>query len=294
MEQMSSASLEKLLLLDFYSPEEGGADMDKLYHAARLLAQREPQPPVDRAWAAFQEKYLPFAPFGTSLYEDGSPPSSCAAPGRRRRWLRTALAAAALAATLLLFCAAAGANGYDLWGILARWTDEQLAIEPDQIVPIPKSDIHIPEEPEEYSSLQEALSACGLSQPLAPSWMPEGFELSALHVEDMSELGNVMFAALYARDDSHLTIFINVYFDTGQYSTSPSTHFQKDEGDSGGCNPYAHDQRGPARRCLGQRTRRVLCHRRHHHPGAEADHRLHLLRAVTDVRPNPYYKEPVF
>ena len=231
MEQMSSASLEKLLLLDFYSPEEGGADMDKLYHAARLLAQREPQPPVDRAWAAFQEKYLPFAPFGTSLYEDGSPPSSCAAPGRRRRWLRTALAAAALAATLLLFCAAAGANGYDLWGILARWTDEQLAIEPDQIVPIPKSDIHIPEEPEEYSSLQEALSACGLSQPLAPSWMPEGFELSALHVEDMSELGNVMFAALYARDDSHLTIFINVYFDTGQYSTSPSTHFQKDEGD---------------------------------------------------------------
>ena len=136
-----------------------------------------------------------------------------------------------LAATLLLFCAAAGANGYDLWGILARWTDEQLAIEPDQIVPIPKSDIHIPEEPEEYSSLQEALSACGLSQPLAPSWMPEGFELSALHVEDMSELGNVMFAALYARDDSHLTIFINVYFDTGQYSTSPSTHFQKDEGD---------------------------------------------------------------
>ena len=83
MEQMSSASLEKLLLLDFYSPEEGGADMDKLYHAAQLLAQREPQPPVDQAWAAFQEKYLPFAPFGTSLYEDGSPPSSCAAPGRR-------------------------------------------------------------------------------------------------------------------------------------------------------------------------------------------------------------------
>ena len=62
MERMSTGHLEELLLKDFRTGAEGG-DMDSLYQAARVLADRDPCPDAaaDRAWESFQANYLPFA-----------------------------------------------------------------------------------------------------------------------------------------------------------------------------------------------------------------------------------------
>ena len=43
MERMSTGHLEELLLKDFRTGAEGG-DMDSLYQAARVLADRDPCP----------------------------------------------------------------------------------------------------------------------------------------------------------------------------------------------------------------------------------------------------------
>lgn len=71
LEQISSADLESLLLLDFQSLDSNEAEMDKVLRAAEILAEREHRQDdgrADRAWEAFLEKYLPFAE-DKSLYE---------------------------------------------------------------------------------------------------------------------------------------------------------------------------------------------------------------------------------
>lgn len=95
MEQMSTAGLEKLLLDDFYSPEDEGADMGELYMAAQILGERETGQCdcADRAWDRFRENYLPFA---VALREDGGAPFSDGAQGHRHSLLRRWLARAAL------------------------------------------------------------------------------------------------------------------------------------------------------------------------------------------------------
>lgn len=150
LEQMSTVELEELLRRDFHAPEGGARDMDELYRAAQVLAGRELDPAgADRAWEQFQKDYLPFAQARSAHYEDGGAPSSDAAPRRRRallpRWWRGGLVAA-LAFLLLSASVAAAAGGPDLWRHLARWTDEDVRMAPEQILHTERDGIRVPEE----------------------------------------------------------------------------------------------------------------------------------------------------
>lgn len=236
-EQMSTAGLEKLLLQDFQDPESGEEHMDKLYYAARLLAQRNPDSGTapNRAWESFQEKYLPFAEARSARYEDGGAPSSYAALGRRqsrfRRWgVRGILAAAALAILLLSISAAAAAAGHDLWRMLARWTDETMGITPGRIVPAQEDAIRIPEEGAEYTSLQEAVNACALSRPMVPHWLPEGFTQVDL-VVDTGFPDALIFQGAYQRNEDTIVIFVEVFLPREGENARTYGDFQKDEGD---------------------------------------------------------------
>lgn len=237
LEQMSTANLERLLLQDFQDPDSGEEHMDRLYYAARLLAERNPDSNAapDQAWESFQEKYLPFAEARSAHYEDGVPPSSDAAPGRRqshlRRWgVRGMLVAAALAVLLLSVSVVAAASGHDLWRLLAQWTDEIIQLAPGQITQIDPDKIHIPEEGTEYASLQEALDDCGLTLPAAPKWIPEGFELVKLIV-DTNDPSSLALVTYYHKDDTALLISLNIFFTREDGVHGGYGDFQKDEGD---------------------------------------------------------------
>ena len=167
MEQMSTASLEKMLLDDYNSSGHGETDMDELYMAAQILEERGLGlcNSVDQAWERFRKKYLPFA---TMLIEDGETPSSDDAQGRRHSLLpkwktHVVLVTAALCALLLSISAAAATNGIDVLKMLTQWTDEQFWLAPGQIDPASRDEIHIPEKNKEYASLQEAVEDCGLT-----------------------------------------------------------------------------------------------------------------------------------
>lgn len=229
MERMSTDSLKNLLLEDFHSPERGESDMSDLYSAAQVLAERTPCPQdsIDKAWERFRENYLPFA---AVLSEDGGAPSSDDAQGRRhstlRRWtVRAALAAAVLCVLLLSISTAGAANGRDWLSFLALWTDEEIWLAPGQISPAGEEEIHIPEEPREYSSLQEALEDCGLTRPIVPQWMPEGYVLEELIVDDVVQ-SELLFHACYTRSENSLVIMVCVYLDCeGSHG-----NYQKDAG----------------------------------------------------------------
>lgn len=237
LEEMSTANLEKLLLQDFQDPGSGEDHMDELYYAARLLAERNPDSNAapNQAWEIFQKKYLPFAEARSAHYEDGAAPSSDAAPGRRqprfRRWgVRGILAAAALAILLLSVSVAAAAAGYDLWRMLAQWTDDVISIAPGQVTRVDPDKIRIPEEGTEYTSLQEALDDCGLALPAAPRWIPEGFELIQLIV-DTNDPTSLAFVTCYHGDDAVLLISLHIFLTREDGGHGGYGDFQKDEGD---------------------------------------------------------------
>lgn len=229
MEEMSTGCLEELLLQDFHARPEGEDNMDGLYQAARVLADREPCPDAaaDRAWESFRRNYLPFARKGRSLYEDGETPSSDAALGRRHPTFRLALAGAAAVAVLMSVTAVGTGGGYDPEELQARWTDEKLSIDSEQIVPAEEGSLHISEELEEDAGMEEVLRACGLPVPAAPRWMPEGFEQNSLVVDDMPESGYAIVSALYCKGEKNLCVFLVIYYGESVGSSS----YQKDAGD---------------------------------------------------------------
>ncbi len=149
----------------------------------------------------------------------------------RWRWMWVGRAAAILAALLMLASVAAAA-GYNLWGWLALWTRETFTLAPGQIDYIDPDDIHIPEEPGEYASLQEALSAYGIDRQIVPRRLPEGFALEELVVDDhvFNAGGNIVFFAAYYRGGDVLTILIDIYLEREYRGQDSFGKFQKDEG----------------------------------------------------------------
>ncbi len=150
----------------------------------------------------------------------------------RWRWMWVGRAAAILAALLLLVSAAAAA-GCGLLELLARWTGEQITLAPGQIDYMDPDDIHVPEEPGEYASIQEALSAYGMDLPVVPRRLPDGFALEDLIVDDqlIDRGGNLIFFAAYCRGEDRLIIQIDVYLEQENREHDSFGNFQKDEGD---------------------------------------------------------------
>ncbi len=150
----------------------------------------------------------------------------------RWRWMWVGRVAATLAALLVLASVAAAAVGYDLWELLVQWTAEQITLAPGQIDYADPDDLHIPDQSEEYASIQEALSAYGMDRPVVPRYMPDGFVLQNLIVDDQTFSNDcIVFFAAYSRGEDCLIQQVDVYLageDRGQDSFG---HFQKDEGD---------------------------------------------------------------
>ena len=149
----------------------------------------------------------------------------------RHRLLRTGQLVAALVALLLLLTVATAAAGYDIWRMLAEWTAEQITLAPGQIEYIDPDDLHIPEEPGEYTDLQEALTAYGINRPVVPKWLPEGFVQIHLDIEAAAKGSLIIFYALYQWEKNPLVIQVNIYLEDEERVYDSFGNFQKDEGD---------------------------------------------------------------
>ncbi len=71
---------------------------------------------------------------------------------------------------------------------------------------------------------------CGLTLPIAPKWMPEGFELVELIV-DTNNPTSLVFVACYHRDDSVLLLTLHIFLTRDDGGHGGYGDFQKDEGD---------------------------------------------------------------
>lgn len=142
---------------DNYDPELLDAYLDALDEKAPM-----PQAPdMEGSLAQFREKLVSTVPEQTR--------PAPAHKGKRRPLRRLAVTVAAAMGVLFALMIGAQAAGLDVFGSLARWTDEQFWL-------VPSSG----EGTSEYHQIfQDALAAQELPVELAPSWYPEGFVAGA-------------------------------------------------------------------------------------------------------------------
>lgn len=183
-DQMSTAELEQLLRLDFQASEDGEDDLDAILYISDLLAKRNGPFDSDTAWKQFQTQYRPYAD-GRSLYDfEGEEVSSvCPAVRPRSAWplRRLAILVAALIACLLGGMVAAQAAGVDVFGAIARWTDETF-----RFVSAGSDDtIGFGTDQGDIGQLQSVLQVLGMDG-MFPAWHPDGFTPGELEVTDLN------------------------------------------------------------------------------------------------------------
>lgn len=171
-DSMSTEQLQEILRLDAHQNEGEGMDTEELFYVMEVLTARRKSDPetagksLPEAKVEFEKHYMPKEETGTILFP---------------AWLRRAAAVAAvLAIFLFVTTTSVNAFGYDLWGKVAVWSQEFFRFE-DEIQGTEDNELG-KQDNLEYASLQDALNGMGISQRLAPTWLPSGYVLAELPI----------------------------------------------------------------------------------------------------------------
>lgn len=157
---------------------EGDPDSGRLDELLAALDEVDPIPEDDlpdteESLQRFRQRYAEFFP------AEG-PAAEASSPSEKRRPRRAAFRFTAAAAVVVLLAGtlAAQALGADVFGAVARWSSEVFRFQSDE-VPYATINANPLEEGETayYDTLEEALEAFGITEKLAPTWVPERFEL---------------------------------------------------------------------------------------------------------------------
>lgn len=237
---LRSLSLEELLErltvapIPAVSPEKQ-AYVDALKEAIIEKEDENPTgffPDVDQQWEQFVTQYLP------EIEETAFEPErmehadlaqtklqSLVVPPKRvvpfRRVWRTALVAAAAVVCMFAVMVTAQAAGIDVFGAMARWTENVFSfgqIPPDSEV---SDNLDGEVDGQEFSSLQEAFDAYGMTEVHEPIWLPEGYAMDGIDVLAVDDPYLRSFSASYTDGEGHVSVKVM------SYEGKPITQVQK-------------------------------------------------------------------
>ena len=193
LDQLSTAQLMELLRADYESKENGCDDV--VFHILEVMEEREKQasssqlPDQKEAWDEFQQYYNIPEGDGLSLYpsqaeckeQAASPETPAHEPGKAkvhtRRWLKQVLAVAAVVAVLFTRMVAGQAAGFDVFGAIARWTNETFHF-------VMTSENDLADDDECYRTMAAAFEEYGFPVDMIPTWRPSRYE--TLQLKDVS------------------------------------------------------------------------------------------------------------
>ena len=202
---METAELEEILRLDAALPEGAESDTELLFYVMGVLADRRRNNGVAgktafEAWESFEKNYMP-----SEEENEVSPAKKSSivlAP-----WMRRAIAAAAVFALLVCLPLSANALGLeDLWDIIARWAKETFSFVSGEDTEITEP---VPDNEEEYSSLQDALIKSNRDPSIVPTWIPDGYQFDSVAKEITPLREN--YTVYYFNESRVLQIFIQSY-----------------------------------------------------------------------------------
>lgn len=205
---MTTEELEEILRLDAEAPEGQESDMETLLYVMEVLTNRERNNgrtgnTALEAFESFKKNYMP------DIEDDVMMPDREEKPKERSLcWLRSLVAAAAVLVIVLLGSATAKAFGLDIWEAVAKWTQETFHFgdwgQTDD-GPGTSDDLN-------YTSLQDALHKGNIMEPLAPAWVPDGYHLEDVTV-DQTPL-QIVYNALYVNGEKKIKITVRRHLDS--------------------------------------------------------------------------------
>ncbi len=183
----------------FFLSDLNNADLAEMDHILDILREKEPLPPhrsVDELWEEFQSIYMKepgvIGIHNNSDSEEVSVTEPAldvvsvvssdehvhpARPKRHRKLIRVALIAAALVVLMLAASATAAAMGFNLWGWLPIWGNEDVRFVSETPAQEPGED--------DAQNIPMVLASLGITEPLYPTWLPEDLKrVSVKIVED--------------------------------------------------------------------------------------------------------------
>lgn len=196
---------DKLADLLFQTPEEDidSAELNALLDALEEIdpMPEDGVPDTEESLARFHERYASL--FSTD--EDPAAEISESPAKKRSRRLTFKFAVIAAAMVFLIGSVAAQAFGLNVFGAIARWSAETFQMRSEEV---PYAAIRTnpldEDETAYYDTLQDAVDAFGITEPLVPQWVPERFEL--VEVEVFNRTDGIYFCAEYWCDDEYFEI----------------------------------------------------------------------------------------
>ena len=194
-DSMTTEELEEILRLDAEMPEGQESDTDKILYIMEVLTERKRDNSHTgntalEALESFKQHYMPET--------DHSTTAPVKSKRKCLRWVRSLTAAAAVLAILLVGSVTAKAFGFNVWKAVIQWTQETFHFGNEG-----KSE---PESKRSYDSLQEALDECNTPTWLVPTYIPQGFALESITVEQ-TPLKN-KYTAIYVKGNQNLRITV--------------------------------------------------------------------------------------
>ena len=173
LDTLSVPQLRQLLRAEF---ESDGADVELIRNITTVLASKEDvnqqDIDVDAAYKTFVDDYSQTEPLFGEVFDemDDSEAQKTTEPSRKNTTARIAICIAAVIALLVGATLTAGAFGFNLWGWLTRWTDNDFRF-------VPAKTASTETVSNDYTDIPSALAALGITEPLYPTWIPEGYEV---------------------------------------------------------------------------------------------------------------------
>ena len=200
---MTSEELAQILRLDSEAPEGNGLDIDTLLYITGVLAERNNNTgkTAQEAWISFQQNYLDSEDEPLASIEEIKTQKA------RNPWVRRAIAAAAAVVLIVGIPLTAKAfNWQKLVDTVAKWAKETFSfVREDQ----PEVDPPATDNTRQYESLEQALSDTKRQDVSIPTWIPEGFVLDKVDIDETPMQRN--YVALYVKGEQHLNICVRSY-----------------------------------------------------------------------------------
>lgn len=207
---MSSDELQQILRADASKPEGEESDTETLFYVMEVLAKRrqarnEGKSP-EEALESFKQNYYT----ENDISSVSERTTVAFKPSSRGRWRRGLIAVAAMLALVICSSITANAMGFDLWEIIAKWTQETFHFGY-------AGDVDRLDEPDTndgtpFDGLQEALNQLDIHAELVPTWIPDGFVEVDIKVYDTPKQRQLV--AQYENNDKSIRIRITDYLDT--------------------------------------------------------------------------------
>lgn len=215
LDAMSPSQLADALERALDDMTEETYDEEVIQRYLDALEQKTPVPPHPGAEQAYDDLARTVKTFRTDS------PGEDRKKGRRlrlRKVLRWSLTAALITVCLLGGMMMVQAAGWDLFGAMARWTEDVFSF--GEISDQETSAVQPPEEWEEMRTILEAEG-----QTLYFPQIPDGFELTYSDLYVDSSTGNADFAVEYQDNDNGVYIAYRAV----QHYDPPTTVYEKDE-----------------------------------------------------------------